>query len=128
MSFALYILIQNLLSAGLLTLVVIQDGLAHAHRLGSNLDQLVLLDVFQTLLKTHDDLGDDASLFVCTRSTHVGELLGLADVDDEVVVVNMLTYNLTHIDILAWIDEELTTVLQFVDGVGKGITSLEGNH
>ena len=34
----------------------------------------------------------------------------------------MLTNHLTGIHILTWIDEELATVLQLVDGVGKGVT------
>ena len=34
----------------------------------------------------------------------------------------MLTNHLTGIHILTWIDEELTTVLQLVDSIRKGIT------
>ena len=40
----------------------------------------------------------------------------------------MFTYNLTHIDIFTWIDEELTTVLQLINSVGKGITGFKSNH
>ena len=36
----------------------------------------------------------------------------------------MLTYHLTSVDILTWIDKELTAILQFVDGIGKGITRI----
>ena len=40
----------------------------------------------------------------------------------------MLTHHLTSIDILTRIDEELTTILQLVDGIGKGITCIHRNH
>ena len=38
--------------------------------------------------------------------------------------MHMLTDDLSHISILTWIDEELTTILQFVDRIGKSITSI----
>ena len=68
---------------------MVENGLAHAHRLRCHFHQLIGLDVLQAFLQAHDDLRHDASLVVGTRSTHVGELLGLADVDDKVVVVHM---------------------------------------
>ena len=101
---------------------MIKDNLAHTHGLRSHLDQLILLDILQALFQTHHRLRDDTSLLVGTRGTYVGQLLGLADIHHKVVVVNMLTNHLTGIHILTWIDEELATVLQLVDGVRKGIT------
>ena len=107
---------------------MVEDGLADAHGLGSDLDELVLLDILQALLEAHDDLGDDAGLLVGAGGTDVGELLGLADIDDEVVVVDVFADDLTHIDVLTGVDEELATVLQLVDGIGEGIAGFEGNH
>lgn len=63
--------------------------------------------------------GDDAGLVVGTRCAHVGELLGFGDVDHEVVVVDVLTYYLSGIYFVLWVDEEAAAVLQLVDGVGK---------
>ena len=40
----------------------------------------------------------------------------------------MFANHLTHINILTWVDEELTTVLQLVDGVGKGVAGLQSDH
>ena len=111
-----------------LALVVVEDGLTHTHGLGRDLDEFVLLDVFETFLERHDSLGDDAGLLVGTRGTDVRELLGLADVDHEVVVMDMFANHLPGIDILTRIDEELSTILQLIDGIGKGITSIHGNH
>ena len=45
-------------------------------------------------------------LIVRTGSTHVGKLLSLGYVDHQVVVVNMLTYNLAAVNLLTRIDEE----------------------
>lgn len=49
-----------------LALIVVEDGLAHSHRLGGNLDELVLLDVFQALLETHHRLRHDTRLIIGT--------------------------------------------------------------
>ena len=42
--------------------------------------------------------------------------------------MNMLTDNLSHIDILAWIDKEFATVLQLVNGICKGVARFESYH
>ena len=49
-----------------LALVVVEDGLAHTHRLRGDLDEFVLFDVFETLLERHDRLRDDTGLLVGT--------------------------------------------------------------
>ena len=107
---------------------MVENGLADAHRLRGDLDEFVFLDVFEAFFEGHDDLGNDARLVVGTRGTDIGELLGLANVDDEVVVVNVFADDLTHVDVLTGIDEELASILQLVDGVGIGIARLEGYH
>ncbi len=105
-----------------LALQVIELNLAHTHVLWSYLYVLVLTDILQALLKTHHGLRNDASLIVRTGSTYVGKLLSLGYVDYQVVVVNMLTYNLASVNLLTRIDEELTTILQLIDSVSKGST------
>ena len=45
-------------------LVVVEDGLVHTHRLRGDLNKLILLDVFETFLKRHHCLGNDAGLLV----------------------------------------------------------------
>ena len=107
---------------------MVEDDLAHTHGLGSDFDKLVLLDVFEALFQRHDGLGDDAGFLVGTRGADIGELLGLADVDHEVVVVDMLANHLSGIDVFTWIDEEFTTILQLVDGIGEGIARIHGDH
>ena len=102
------------LSASTLSLQVVKDNLAHAHGLGSNLHIFVGLDVLQSLLEREDGGRDDTGLLVGTAGTHVGQLLGLAHIDDKIYVVNMLTDYLTCIHLVLGFDEELATVLQMV--------------
>ena len=107
---------------------MIQNRFAHTHRLWCYLYQLVALDVLQALLKTHYGLWNNASLIISTRCTYVSKLLSLTYVYYQVVIVNMLTNYLTHVNILTWIDEELTTVLQLIDSISKGVTSIHRYH
>ena len=121
-----YVICLNLI--GFLSLIVVEDGLTHSHRLGCHLDKLILLDVLKALFQRHHGLRNDAGLVVGTRGTDVGELLGLADVDDEVVVVHVLADDLPHIDILARVDEELAAILQLVDSVCEGMARIHRYH
>ena len=90
---------------------MIERNLTHTNVLWGYLNILVALDVLKTFLKTHLGLRDNACLLVRTRCTDVGQLLCLRNVDNEVVVVNMLTNNLSAINFLTRINEELTTIL-----------------
>ena len=107
---------------------MIEFDLAHTHVLWSYLYVLVLTDILQALLKTHHGLRNDASLIVRTGSTYVGKLLSLGYVDYQVVVVNMLTYNLAAVNLLTRVHEPPTPLLQLMDGVSKGSTGFERNH
>ena len=112
------------LTVGTLAFQMVKDDLAHAHVLGRNFYVLVLLDILQRLFQAEDCGGDDACLLVLTAGTHVGELLGLGYVHHQVVVMDMLAHNLSGIDLLLRINEELATVLQIVDAIGKGGSAL----
>ena len=90
---------------------MVEDDLAHTHGLGGDLHQFVDLDILEAFLQRHDGLGNDAGFLVAAAGADIGELLGLGHIDHEVVVVDMLADDLSHVDVLAGIDEELTTVL-----------------
>ena len=107
---------------------MVEDDFAHTHGLGGNLHVFVLLDVFQCLFEGEDDGGHDACLVVGTGSAHIGELLGFSHVHHEVVVVDVFAHHLSGIDFVLRVDEEAATVLQVVDGVGKGRAGFERNH
>ena len=40
----------------------------------------------------------------------------------------MLAHYLPHVYVLTWIDKELTTILQLVDSISKGIASIHRDH
>ena len=107
---------------------MVKYRLAYAHGFRSYLHQFVGLDILKTLLKRQDRLRDDARLVVGARCTDIGKLLRLGDIYHEVVVMNMLTHNLSVVNILARVYEELASVLQLVYGICKGIARLESNH
>ena len=107
---------------------MVEDYFADTHALRRNLNKLVALDVLQTFLKTHNHLRYDAGLLVGTARTHIGELLCLCHVYNKVVIVNVLTYNLSGINFLTRIDEEFSTILQLVYTVGISCSRLHGNH
>ena len=79
---------------------MIEDDLTHSHGLGCHLKVFILLDALEAFFEAHHGLRNDAGLLVGTRGADVGELLGLADVDDEVVVMYVLANHLSAIDFL----------------------------
>ena len=110
-----------------LPLKVIKDDLAHAHALWRYFHVFVGLDVLQCFLKREDSGRNDVGLLVGAACTDIGELLCLADIDDDIVFMNVLTNNLTSIDLILRLDEEAAPVLQMIDGIGVGITTLKSN-
>ena len=72
------------LLCGALAIDLAQEDLAQTHRLGRNLHVLILFDVLQSLLQREDNGRYDHRLVVRTRRTHIGQLLGLGDVDCDV--------------------------------------------
>ena len=84
-----------------LAIIMIEDNLADTKALRCNLNQLVFLNIFKHLFKAHNNLWYNASLFIRTRSTHVSELLCLANIDNEVVLVNMFAHHLAAINVLS---------------------------
>ena len=113
---------------GTLAFQFIEDDLAHTHALGGHFYIFVGLDVFQRFFQREDYRRNDAGFVVRARCTHIGKLLRLGDVDDQIFFVNVFAHYLAGIDFVLRIDEEFTTVLQLVDGVCKGRSAFHGNH
>ena len=116
-----------LLSILSLALGLIKDDLTHTHRDGRHLDIFVGADILQRVLKAEDYGRSQRYLVVATRSTHIRQLLALADVDGQVTFLRVLTDDLTGVDFFLWSDEEATTALEVVEGIGVGRPRLEGN-
>ena len=96
--------------------------------MGSHLHILVLLDIFKSLLERKYHRGNDTGLVIGTARTHIGEFLRLSDVDNDVVILGVLAYNLSGIDLLLREDEEAAAILELVDGIGIGCTGFHGNE
>ena len=72
------------LALGLHALLVVEDLLADAQVLGSDLQQLVLSKELEAALEAQLADGDEAQSVVRAGSTGIGQVLGLADVDIDV--------------------------------------------
>ena len=101
---------------------------AHTHAQRRHLHQLVGFDIFQSLFKRKHRARNDACLVVASAGTCIGKLLGLGNIDNQVVIVHMLAHYLAHIYLLTRIDEEFSSILQFVDGIGKRCSRFHGYH
>ena len=101
-----------------LALEVVEDDFADAHALWSHLYVFVGLDVLECLFEGKLYRRNDARFVVCSGCTSIGELLCLSHIDDKVDFVNVLAYDLTGIDLVLREDEELSTVLKVVNGIG----------
>ena len=100
-----------------LSLVLVQNNLPQTHEVRSHLHQLVLLDILQSLLEGELDGRRQHHLLVGAGCPHIGQFLGLADVDGQIARPGVLADHLTGIDLLARIDEEAAAVLELIHGV-----------
>ena len=93
-----------------------------------DLHKLILTDVFEHLFEGHPDGRRKGYLLVRTCGSHVGEFLGLADIDVQVPFPGMLPDYLAAIDLLSWFDKELAPVQELVHRIGDGISGLQRNQ
>ena len=87
--------------------------------------ELILLDVLQCLLQGELDGGGQDDLLVRPGSAHVGELLGLADVDVQIPLAGVLAHDHAAVDLLTGLHEKAAAVQQLVHGVGHGLAGLQ---
>ena len=73
----------------------VKDDLAHADVVGGNFHILIGLDVLEGFLKAEHDGRHDLHLVIGTAGTHVGQFLGLGDIDDQVFLLGVLADNLS---------------------------------
>src|SRR5690606_15144955 len=86
--------------------VFVEQVLADADVLGGDLDQLVVLDVFEARFERHLADRADLGIVVLARGADVGELLAADDVDHQIARTAVLADDLPLIHLLAWADEE----------------------
>ncbi len=107
---------------------MVENHFPHAHAFRRYFNQLVFLDVFESFLKREHRARNNLRLVVRAAGTCVCQLFRLCHVHDKVVVVDMFADNLTGVDLLARVDEELAAVLQLVNRVGVGRARLHRYH
>jgi hypothetical protein len=73
-------------AAGAFALVLFEVALAHAHRLGRDFHQLVVLDEFDAVLQRQLDRRGDLDGVFLAADAEVGQLLGAGGVHHQIVV------------------------------------------
>ena len=111
----------------LLPLLGVEDLLAHADGLGSDLDELVRVDIIQAVLQGHPPrrLQDDRHVLV--RASLVSQRLGLDDVDSQVAVVLVLSDDHSLIGVHTRADEHRAALLGILQGIGRGDSAIGGD-
>src|SRR6266567_528259 len=108
--------------------VGVQLLLSQPDRLWRYLHQLVLVDEFQRLLQGKVARRCQLDGVVGAGGADVGQLLPLAGVDVQVVVLGVLADDHPAVDLHAGADEEDTARLQGIQGVGGGLAVLHGHQ
>ena len=90
--------------------------------------ELIFLDIFQRFLQGELDGRRQDDLVVGARGAHVGELLGLADVDVQVALTGVLADDHAAVDFLARLDKEAAAVQELVHRIRNGLTRLQGDE
>src|SRR5471032_234052 len=102
------------------TLVLFQEALAQTDRFRRDFDQFVVGDEFDGVFQRHLNRRHQAHRFIGTRRTHVGQLLALDRVDDQVVVARVDADDHAFVHWIVVDHEHAAAILQFPDGVGDG--------
>merc|ERR1719454_1481844 len=102
--------------------------LAHADRVGRDLDKLTVDDILDGVLEGELHRRRRLRLLIRARRAHVGQLLRLADVDLEVVLLGVDADDLVLVHLVARLGEERATVLHLGDRIRRRRARLEGEH
>nr|GEU28058.1 hypothetical protein [Tanacetum cinerariifolium] len=103
-----------------LALVLFQVALAQTDRFRGDFHQFVVVDEFDSVFQRHLDRRHQAHGFVGTRRTHVGQLLALDRVHDQVVVARVDADDHAFVHRVVVDHEHAAAILQFPDSVGHG--------
>ena len=116
------------LALGLHALLVVEDLLADAQVLGSDLQQLVLSQEFEAALEAQLADGDEAQSVVRAGSTGIGQVLGLADVDIDILAGSGVADDHALVDLLAGAHQQSTALLRVEQAVGDGLAGLKADQ
>ncbi|KCB28214.1 hypothetical protein L543_2719 [Bordetella hinzii L60] len=101
--------------------MLLQVALAQTDGLGRDLDQFIVVDEFHRVLQRQLNGRHQAHGLVRARSAHVGQLLTLDRIDDQVVVAAVDADDHAFVQRFAGADEHAAAVLQLPEGIGHGI-------
>ena len=90
---------------------MVQDALADAQVFGGDFQQLVGGQEFQAALQAELADGHQAQGIVAAGSAGVGQVLGLADVDGDVLAGRGVADDLARVDLLACVDDQGAALL-----------------
>ena len=113
---------------GLHALFVVEDGLADAQRVRRDLQQLVVSEEFEALLQAHLLGRDQTQRVVRAGGTHIGQLLLLADVDGDILLLGADAHDHALVHRHARADEQLTALLRVEEAVGDALAGLKGDE
>ena len=83
----------------------IQDSLTDAQTLWGDLQQLILVDEFQCLLQAENLRRNQLQCLIRGRGTGVGQVLGLTDVQLDILGFSVLSDHHTAVNLFAGADE-----------------------
>ena len=104
---------------------MVEDALADAQALGRDLEQLVVREELQTLLQTQLARRHEAQRVVRAGGAGIGQLLFLADVDGDILLLRRHADDHAGIHGHARADEQLAALLRIVQAVGDALAGLE---
>ena len=116
------------LALGLHALLVVEDLLADAQVLGSDLQQLVLSQELEAALEAQLADGDEAQSVVRAGSTGIGQVLGLADVDIDILAGSGVADDHALVDLLAGAHQQSAALLRVEQAVGDGLAGLKADQ
>ena len=117
-----------LLAGSLHAQVMVQDALADAQVLRGDLQQFVGRQEFQAALQAELAHRHQTQGVVTAGSTGVGQMLGLADVDGDVLASGGVTHHLAGIDFLAGGDQQSAALLGVEQPVGHGVAGFKADQ
>lgn len=107
---------------------MVQDALADAQVFGGDFQQLVGGQEFQAALQAELADGHQAQGIVAAGSAGVGQMLGLADVDGDILTGRGVADDLARVDFLACVDDQGAALLGVEQTVGDGVAGLEADQ
>ena len=113
---------------GLYARVLVQKALAHTDALRGYLDKLIVGDKLHALLQAHGNGRRKAQRLVRARSAHVGNVLFLADVYDDILVARAFTHDLPFINGYAGTYEQSAALLRVKESIAAGIAGFVANE